>query len=616
MHRGKPRTRKSVRARRFGALGFAFGAVAAAAGAQSPVPSPTPSPSSLTAAPVPAPSAPQQAGASPSAPGGAPPAAPAPSPMTPSGASGGPDAPAPGASAPAAAPAVTGPPAAAPAGTAPPAPPAPTATPTEPPIIVDPSSAGVTPGGTQTLRVMQVLGTVVATVADPSVADVSIDQTTRALTVLGKRVGTTTITLRDARGLMRDVAVRVAELAGSIAPGISLRVTGRPATALFVREQAYRAAVAAAQPRPGATVLASEEAVNVSAPLKVDDITEVDVPIVLQGADYFSAQATTRVRVENFAQPVIAPESLLVSDFPETLKENGILFTADLTAKAAERFLYYHYNPGIQPDRRIVLKAQNTSDQPATVQFIAGEAGPDTNELAVGHLSTQRFLVRLAQNEGTVVTVPGKALVSLMSQPLPARTVVSGLMQLHEIEGAPLHLTLVAQNATDPIDGPIPTSALLAGDKPHARGIYPIPEFFFDYNYDANGADLEIPIGQIPLPNLVQGQTLAGDYGVLQSVTIRMVNNDRRNAHDVALYASPRGGKATGTFVIDRVLVQAHAMAAFGHYKLRQYTIPPGSFVRTEIVTMPEGGSSYPLRLIVAPDDGSAPPGSSDSPAY
>jgi hypothetical protein len=57
-------------------------------------------------------------------------------------------------------------------------------------------------------------------------------------------------------------------------------------------------------------------------------------------------------------------------------------------------------------------------------------------------------------------------------------------------------------------------------------------------------------------------------------------------------------------------------MAAFGHYKLRQYTIPPGSFVRTEIVTMPEGGSSYPLRLIVAPDDGSAAPGASDSPVY
>jgi hypothetical protein len=494
--------------------------------------------------------------------------------------------------------------------------PSPTPTPTQPPIIAEPPTAGVTPGGTETVRIMDVLGTVVATVADPAIASVSVNQNDRTLLIQGLKLGTTTITVRDDRGLTRAIPVRVADLAGNIPAAIAIRITGRPATALFVRERALAAAVAAVEAKPGARVLGSPDSVAVSGPLKVDDVTFVDVPLIVEGDAYFTVSATTRVRVENFAQPVIRPQSLLVSDFPETLKENGILFTADLMAKHAERFLYYHYNPSTQPDRRIVLKAQNVSSQPAVVQFIAGEAGPESNEQEVGHLSTQRFLVRLAQNEGSVVTIPGYSTVSLTAQSLPARTVASGLMQLNEIEGPPVHLTLVAQNATDPIDGPIPTSALLVGDRPHARGIYPIPEFYFDYNYDTDGPDVEIPIGQIPLPNLVQGQTLAGDYGVLQSVTIRIVNNDRHNAREIALYASPRGGKATGTFVIDRVLVQAHTMAPFGHYKLRQYTIPPGSFVRTEIVTMPEGGSSYPLRLIVAPDDGSAPPGSSDSPVY
>jgi hypothetical protein len=570
MERGNPRIGRGFRVLRMGALVFAFFVAAAGAGAQVGPPG----------TPAPSPSAASQPASSPT-------------PVVP--------------------PAPAGIPA---PGVAPTASPAPTPTPTQPPIIVDPATAGVTPGGFETLRVEEVLGIVTVSIADPNVADVSIDQTTRALVVHGKTVGNTTITVRDQRGLSRDVPLRVADLAGSIPNDITIRVTGHPATALFVREQAFRAALAAIVSRPGASITASEDSVDVNAPLNVDDITEVDVPLIVGGANYFTVQGTTRVRVENFAQPVVRPASLLVSDYPETLKENGILFTADLTARAAERFLYYHYNPSLQPDRRIVLKAQNTSDQPATVQFITGDAGPETNEMEVGHLSTQRFLVRLAQNEGTVVTIPGNATVTLMEQDLPARTVVSSLLQLHEIEGARLHLTLVAQNAGDAVDGPIPTSALLVGDHPHARGIYPIPEFYFDYNYDAEGPDLEIPIGQIPLPNLVRGQTLAGDYGVLQSVTIRIVNNDRHHARELALYASPRGGKATGTFVIDRVLVQAHTMAAFGHYKLRQYTIAPGSFVRTEIVTMPEGGSSYPLDLIVAPDDGSAPPGSSDSPVY
>lgn len=490
------------------------------------------------------------------------------------------------------------------------------ALPTSPPIIIEPPTGGVTIGGSQALRVMQVLGIVSITVGDPSIIDASVDQTTRIVTIVGKKIGATTLLVRDDRGLERSVPVRVAYLAGSLATDAFVRVTGRPASTEFLREAAIDAAVARVVARTGATIVATPESVAVARPLTVDNVTTIDVPIIVSGDSFFTVAGTTHVRVENFAQPRTRPRSLLVSDYPETLKETGILFSADVTAKQAERFLYYHFNPGGQPERRIVLKVANPSSQPALVQYIAGIAGPGTNEMEVGHLSTQRFLVREAQNEGTVVTIPGNTTIAIMDQPLPARTTASGLMQLHEIEGSPLHLTLVAQSATDPIDGPILTSALLVGDRPHARGIYSIPEFFFDYSYDAEGPNLEVPIGQIPLPNLVLGQTLAGDYGVLQSVTIRMVNNDRHNARALALYASPRGGRATGTFVIDRVLVQAHAMPAYGHYKLRQYTIPPGSFVRTEIVTMPEGGSSYPLRLIVAPDDGSPAPGSPESFIY
>ncbi|MFY9780917.1 MAG: pilus assembly protein N-terminal domain-containing protein [Candidatus Baltobacteraceae bacterium] len=494
--------------------------------------------------------------------------------------------------------------------------PLPVPTPTQPPIVVDPPSASVALGGSQSLRLTQVMGLVSASVADPKIVAASVDQGTRTLVLAGKGLGSTVVTVQDERGMTRDVPVRVAYAAGTIAPQASIRVTGNPATQYFIKELAAQAAIKAAVARPGATVFALPDDVPVENTLPPDDVTTAAVPVTIQGTDYVNVTGTTLVRVENFAQPNIRPRSLLVSDFPETLKENGILFTADLTAQAAERFLYYHYNPPGQPDRRVVLKVQNSSAQPALVQFISGMAGPGPYEMEVGHLSTQRFLVRLTQNEGSVVQIPGGATITLVDQPLPARMVVSNLLQLREIDGGPLHLTLVAQDANDPIDGAVPDAQLLVGDKPHARGIYPIPEFYFDYNYDAQAPELEIPIGQIPLPNLVEGQTLSGDYGVLQSITIRIINNDRHNARQIALYANPRGGGATGTFIIDRVLVQAHKMQPFGHYKLRQYTIPPGSYVRTEVVTMPEGGSSYPLRLVVAPDDGSPPPGAPDSIAY
>jgi hypothetical protein len=287
-----------------------------------------------------------------------------------------------------------------------------------------------------------------------------------------------------------------------------------------------------------------------------------------------------------------------------------------LTAAQPARFLYYHFNPAGQPDRRIVLRLRNPSSQPANVQFISGMAGPELNDMEVGHLSTQRFLVREANNEGSVLTIPPNTTSAIIAQALPAQNIDSNLVQLREIDGAPLHLTLVAQNASDPVEGPIPDSALLVGDVLHARGVYPIPEFYFDYQYDTSGPNLEIPIGQIPVPELKEGEALAGDYGVLQSLTVRIVNPDPHNAAYIAVYANPRGGRATGTFIIDGVLLQAHALPPFGHYKLREYTIPPGGFIRTTIVTMPEGGSSYPLRLVFGTDDGSTSPGAPNSLIY
>lgn len=552
--------------------------------------------------PIPAPSGPVNPPGVETPPGGAPPTSaplgsPAPLP------SGAPTPPAPAGSAPAA---PLGP---APSDTFVPGPGA-----TQPPIIVEPPAPGVAIGFNQTLRVMSALGPIAATIANPALADVFINQETRTITLFGRTAGDTTLTVSDSRGMTREIPVHVAYNAGSIADAAELRITGNPATSLFVKEQALAVASRLASLRPGARVNSNTDTINFSRPLGIDDIALVDVPIILQGEGYFTVAGTTHVRVTNFAQPRIRPRSLMVSDFPETLKENGVLFTADLRREEPSRFLYYHYNPAGQPDRRIVLRVQNTSPQPALVQFISGQAGPGAYEMEVGHLSTQRFLVHEAQNEGLVVSVPGNATISLVDQGMPAKSVVQNILQLRELEGVPLHLTLVAVSANDTLEGVLPAS-LLSSDVKHARGIYPIPEFYFDYTWNVDDNPLEASIGQIPLPNLREGEALGGDYGVLQSITFT-IHNPNDSPASIALYQNPRGGGATGTYLIDRVLIQSHATPAFSKYKLRQYTVPAHGYIRTSVVTMPEGGSSYPVRLIVARDDGSVAPGGPGSPIY
>ncbi len=479
---------------------------------------------------------------------------------------------------------------------------------------MQPQAAQVAVGDTQVLHVGSVLGTLTVTVADSSVLAAAVDQGTQTVTLTGKAPGTTTVVITDQRGLTARVPVRVAYYAGSIAPSTEVRITGDPAGADFVKRAALDAALQLVAARPGAQVVATADEIADAAPLAQDNVANVTVPVLIQGDQYFTVDGSTRVRVENVAAPKIVPDSLMVSDYPEKLTENGVLFTADLKRALPSRFLYFHYNPPGEPDRRVVLRAQNVSPEPALVQFISG-AGADTNEMAAGHDATNRFLKHLVQNEGRIIVIPASGTLNIVEQLLPAKTIVCNLLQLRVLNGGIVHLTLFAQDANRSPDESLATTELLSGDHPHARGVYKIPEFHHSALWNVDDAYLELPIGQIPLPNLIKGEALAGDYGVLQSFVIK-VQNPTAQPVPIAVYENPRGGRATGTFLIDGVLIQSHQVPPFSRYKLRQYVVPARGFVRVTIETIPDSGSSYPVRLIFAPDDGSVAPGAPGSPVY
>lgn len=452
-------------------------------------------------------------------------------------------------------------------------------------------------------------------VSAPAVLSAAIDQNAEVLTLTGTAPGTAQIVITDARGVSAALPVRVAYDAGSIAGTASVRITGNPASPEFVKEEAVAAARALATVRAGAQLIATPGEVTFSEPLSEDDVATIDVPILIQGEQYFGVSGTTRVTVENVAAPAIVPDSLLVSDYPERLTANGVLFADDVKRTVPSRFLYFHFNPPGQPPRRIVLRAENPAPEPAILQFISGDGGPDPNEMLAGHDATRTFLERQVQNEGRILVVPARGTLTLAQQDMPPNAVVSGMLQLRVLSGSTVHLTLFAENASSPVDEPLSSSELLSGGQLHARGVFRIPEFHSSAVWNTNESYLELPIGDIPLPNLMNGQALAGDYGVKQSFVVK-VQNPSAQPQAIAIYENPRGGHATGTYLIDGVLIQSHQVPPFSRYKIRQYVVPARGFVRVSIVTIPDSGSSYPLRLIFAPDDGSVAPGAPGSPVY
>ncbi|MGC8486141.1 MAG: hypothetical protein ACP5O6_11020 [Candidatus Baltobacteraceae bacterium] len=494
--------------------------------------------------------------------------------------------------------------------------PSPTPSPTPVPISLSPASALVAVGSSMQVAVGNTLGTVTLAGGNPQVAAVSYNTNTEMLGIAGLAPGSTSVTLTDSRGISATLPIVVAYPAGSVPQHTLLvRVTGEPASASFVLKRVADAIAARVTLRPGAQLVFSRSQIGIDSPLGVDDVLNLSVPITLQGNNYIEVDSTVNLTVENIAAPRISPSSLMVSDFPERLTTDGVLFTADLHRQAPSRFLYFHYNPPHSIARRIVLRATNTSPEPALLQFIDGRGGPSPNEMEAGHLSTKRFLVHLVTNEGKIVQLPGYGSVNLAVQDLPADSIVSDLLQLRVLNGGLIHLMLFAQKASDSPDSPPKSDTLLQGHHAHARGIYSIPEFSYSTQWNVEDPYLELAVGQVPLPNDLVGQALSGDYGVLQNFEINVVNPTDQ-AQTIALYENPRGGSATGTYLIDRVLVQSHQVRAFTRYKLRSYVVPARGFLRLHITTIPDAGSSFPVRLILAPDDGSVPAGAPGSPVY
>ena len=469
------------------------------------------------------------------------------------------------------------------------------------PVEISPASVLVVLGHGASVHVSSPpSGIVTLSGFDPEIVRAVFNPIERSVDLVGLRPGSTIVTLTDEYGLSATLAVLVQAYAGKAYSATAISISGDPASADFVAEEATQAAKLVAYPESGARVRVDPMDVKGAHELRQDDAETVFVPLSIEGPGYVPYHQTVAVHVVDLAQPDVPPKNLLVSDFPETIVENGTLFYADVNFDDPARLLYYHYAAPQSVARRVLVKAQNNSTDTSLLQLISGIAGPDPNILAVGHDSTKRFLVHEASGEGEIFEVPAHATVNVVDQLLPAGTLVSGLMQLRVVSGAGVRVAVVVQDADETPVEPI-SDTLLSSAVKHSRGIYQVPEFDYDVSYTVGGDPATLLIGKLPLPNLVQGEVLGGDYGVKQAAAITLLN-PQAEPQRIGMWFEPRGGRATGTFFIDGRLVQLHPVDPAHPALIRVFTVPAHGYRRLSVVTMPEGGSSYPVRVTFSTD--------------
>lgn len=387
--------------------------------------------------------------------------------------------------------------------------------------------------------------------------------------------------------------------AGLIPSSVSIDVTGSPATEADVLDAQIRAALnRQIRPtlRPGAAITYGPIVPWPLLPLAAGSATAVNVTVAIDADASAPVTGVTTVSIYNVVLDSARPSVLFLSDDPEYLQSEGVVFRADVTAGRPARLYYYHSDIGLPRDLDVVL----TAAVHTRVQLISSAAGPDLDVMSVGH-TVSRDLLRFEQfDEGAVVDVePGRPLVVRHGLLLQGE-VVAGAVDVRLISGGPVTISVLASPAGSRPD------AMLAGprvpyDGHRRHGTFDLDGFgAIAQSYTAGGPDAAAQYGgRTPtLRNLDPSDPGRdfGDYGALHWIAFTLINPTDA-PQTVYLYEKPLGGPVRSTFVIDGQLKELGCVRLPQPYWVTTYALPPRFTGLSTIVTMTDGGSFYPLEF-------------------
>jgi hypothetical protein len=480
------------------------------------------------------------------------------------------------------------------------------------PIRVDHARVGVVPGTTVTVGVSGGAGPIAAQASFDG-ALVRYDAFARTLFITGRAFGRGAVTLSDAAGDTATVTVLVAPPAGVVPSDATVELAGN-VNGSFAAARIRATIVQAAQMQPGATL----DVGGVSAgDLRPGQALEARANVVVRGNDqYVDQNGTTNVHVRVDALPPLEPTVLFYSDDPERLGalDDGVLFRGTIDATRPARAYVYHVSDS--PNRRLYLALQPTASA-ARVQVLGAVAGPSDAFAYVGHTGTLRYLLERASQESFVAPVLPAVpyLMPLGAGAMLPGTLINAIYDLRVLDGAPVNVLVVAaSNGVDP-------ATLLAqpehsSDAHYRRGEFSLanvaplalsytvgaPEpapFAVGVRYYANG--------QPPFPNLRPGDVatagqraaLAGDYGVLRSVSLQFAN-PTPSPQNVYLYEQPgaTGGGVTTTmwFTGDAAPTSVRCVSdPSQRYLVKGFGLAPGQTLNVTGTYMTDGTSFLPL---------------------
>ncbi len=295
----------------------------------------------------------------------------------------------------------------------------------------------------------------------------------------------------------------------------------------------------------------------------------------------------------DWSAPPVALAAL--SDHPEDVDRRGQLFSGGLSNLRPVRLQYYHLGSLKGPSPTIWLQINNPTTTPARIHLTQAVGKPSTDYFSTGHTNNVAWFEKALRGEGQFFDIRPGETRTIFSQDLPLEKVVSGTLTLTSVSGSPLTYQLVA--APDHKES-VSLNNLLKEKDVHSRGFYPVAVQQIRTEHTIGSEETRVTVGGLRQETFYGVRELRGDYGILYDLEIDLVNPTPRSAQ-VELLFNPRGGAATATILMDATIVEVPQTEAFAESRFATLDVPAHSSRRLLLQTVPEGASSYPVRIVL-----------------
>ncbi|HEY3998326.1 MAG TPA: hypothetical protein VGO93_05640 [Candidatus Xenobia bacterium] len=452
-------------------------------------------------------------------------------------------------------------------------------------------------GDTHALQLTgELAGPTTATV-DGILVTAQVDNAGHQVTLKALHAGNAVVTLhRGHQQLPVKVAVR--DLAGQVPAELSCVVTGDPAPRTVLNDALMYAIKGGVHPAAGAKIYVHGDP-PLPDSLAAGQQATFTLPLSVEGAELLTVKRTVRVTVQNRPTMLSDASLLMVSNRPENVEGNGVIFSGKFGPGRPARLVYAHTNVGSQP-RQICVTLTNRADRPAEV-FLVGVAGaPQINPTVAGTASEAAFLQRSAASAGVILTIPPRTGWQVLQESIPAQQRLVGLAHLECLSGGDLEVTVQAREGNMPLAAAGQTTiGDNAASTDHPRGTFPSPNHPIQATYKTGDNPASVAVGdEAPPVDTASGERDTGNVGVLYHLTVKLSNpSDQARKVDIAYAAGDNPSRAC--FLIAGRTQETELVPANTEAPLQTIELGPNDTRNVELTTVGLPGAGLPAHIVL-----------------